>query len=297
MKIVSIICTNKKGDSITIGNRPFRLIEDPVLSGLSVELNYLKGNDDGSTYLGSRLNERDIPIVFALQTAGLSEDWIQERRFEVFQVFNPTYNPVRMVFQTVTGKSFVVNANVATTPTWPTGVENSNPIWQRCLVQMSANDPSLYDIETKKTEIATWFGALEFGSLELSSTGKEIGTRSPSLIVNVFNEGQDKTGMTIKFKSSGTVVNPSLVNVNTQEFIKLYTTMIGGDEITISTYKGKRKVERLRNNEVSNIFNTLDIDSSFLQLDTEDNLFRYYADSGVDLMESTIYFTPKYLGV
>lgn len=282
---------------MTIGGRPFLLLEDIVLNGIQADIISIQGNQDGSTYVGSRLNERDIPISFALMTAAFNKESIQEKRNEIFKVFNPAYNPIKLLFEMNSGQTVYAFANVKSTPLFASGKANSNIAWQKCLVQLEANDPFLYDTETSKFDVAVWNGSLEFGSLELLSTGTEIGYRSPSLIVNVLNEGQDKTGVIIQLRAAGTVVNPSLINVNTQKFIKLNTTLLGGDVVSINTFKGKKKAELTRNNVVINIFNTVDFGSTFLQLDTGDNLFRYDADSGIDSLECSIYFTPKFLGV
>lgn len=297
MIIKSVACTNTRGDSVTIGSRPYLLSEDIVLNGLQADIISVQGNQDGSTYVGSRLKERDIPITFGLMTAGLDKDTISDKRNQIFKVFNPAYNPINLTFEMKSGQTVYTLANVQSTPLFASGKENSNYAWQKCLVQLEANDPFLYDTETSKIDVAVWNSVLEFGVLELSADGTEIGNRSPSLIVNVLNDGQDKTGIIIQLRAAATVVNPSLVNVNTQEFFKLNTTMLGGDVITINTFKGKKRAELTRNNVVTNIFNTIDFESTFLQLDTGDNLFRYDAESGIDSLECSIYFAPKFLGV
>src|SRR5665648_504005 len=43
-------------------------------------------------------------------------------------------------------------------------------------------------------------------------------------------------------------------------------------------------------------YNYIDLGSTFLQLDVGDNLMRYDADTGIDNLEVSIYFTPQYLG-
>jgi hypothetical protein len=298
MRILNIACTNSRGDSITLSRQaPLKLLTDLETTGLKNDVTYMVSNLDGATYLGSRLLQRDISLEFAVIVGGKNEDWIQTQRNQIFKVFNPAYNPIRLVFTTQGNQSFNVSANVESTPLFQKGQANSNAGWQRCLVQLSCSDPYIYGNDVSKIDIATWNGGLEFGSFELSTTGKEIGFRSPSLIVNVFNSGQDKTGVVIQFRARATLTNPSLVNINNQQYIKLNTTMIAGDIINVTTHKGKKKVELIQNNVTTNIFNLVDINSTFLQLDVGDNLFRYSADTNVDQLECSILFTPKFLGV
>jgi hypothetical protein len=159
-----------------------------------------------------------------------------------------------------------------------------------------APNPFWQDINATKTEIAIWRGAFEF-PLELVEEGIELGYREPSLIVNILNKGDVATGMRIQFKALATVENPSLFNVNTREYIKINKTMSTGEIITVTTGFGDKKVYLDNNGVVTNAFNYIDLNSTFLQLEVGDNLFRYDADEGIDNLEVSIYYTPQYLGV
>lgn len=126
-----------------------------------------------------------------------------------------------------------------------------------------------------------------------------MGHREPSLIVNVLNNGQVKTGMIIEFFARGTLSNPSLFNVNTREFIKINKGMAAGEKFIRNTNVGKKKILQNLNCIGTDILNYLDIvggGDTFLQLDVGDNLFRYNADSNLDNLEINIYFSPQYLG-
>ena len=127
--------------------------------------------------------------------------------------------------------------------------------------------------------------------------GIEIGYREPSLIVNIYNTGDVACGMKIQFKALATVVNPSLFNVNTREYFKINKTMEAGEIITVTTHFQNKRVELNKNGVVSNAFNWIDLNSTFLQLEPGDNFFRYDADEGIDNLEVSIYYTPQYLGV
>ena len=71
-----------------------------------------------------------------------------------------------------------------------------------------------------------------------------MGYREPSLIVNVFNNGDVSTGMKIQFKALATVINPSLTNVNTGEYIKINKVLESGEILTVNTGFQNKK-ERL----------------------------------------------------
>ncbi|MED1456661.1 phage tail family protein [Bacillus smithii] len=297
MRIKEILCTNSNGDSLLISKSSiYKPVEDLDTTGVKASITYATNyRVHGATMVSSRLEQRDLSLLFYLYVAGKSEDWIQKKRDQVFKVFNPIYNPITLQLKTET-KDLRVDVNVETTPSIAPGFANSNRVWQKVLVQLSTGDPFFQETVMRKVEIATWVPMFEF-QMELSEEGLEMGQRSPSLIVNVLNDGQVSTGMIIQFTALGTVENPSLFNVNTREYFKLNRTMLAGEVITVNTNQGKKRVESSLNGVTTNIFNYMEFGSKFMQLEVGDNLFRYDADSNLENLEVSIYFTPKYIGV
>lgn len=168
------------------------------------------------------------------------------------------------------------------------------------IVDLTCPNPYWTDIELNKKQIALWKGDFHFPLVIPINRGITMGHREPSLIVNVNNKGNVKTGMIIEFFARGTLSNPSLFNVNTREFIKINKGMVAGEKFIINTNVGKKKILQELNGATTDILNYLDIiggGDTFLQLDVGDNLFRYNADSNLDNLEVNIYFSPQYLGV
>lgn len=131
-----------------------------------------------------------------------------------------------------------------------------------------------------------------------SDKGVVFGNGTNSLIANVFNEGSVSSGMRIIFKASGKVVNPKLINVNTQENFILNKTLVDEEEIEINTNIGEKSVKgKVGNASYSNYYMYKDIDSQWLQLDVGDNLFRYDADSGLENLEIFVYYYNRFLEV
>ena len=124
-----------------------------------------------------------------------------------------------------------------------------------------------------------------------------FGLRQPSLIVDVYNKGAVTVGMELVFKATGTMSNPSFINVRTQEFFKINKTLSAGEEIRINTNIGEKRIIGILNGVESNYFKYRDLDSTWLQLEVGDNLFRYDADSGLDVLECYVYFYNRYLEV
>jgi len=144
-------------------------------------------------------------------------------------------------------------------------------------------------------DIALWVPAFQF-ELEIPEDGVEFGYRSPSLIVNVINDGEVETGMMIEFRAIGSTSNPSVINVETQESLSLTIDLNTGDIVRVSTGYGQKRAELTRNGVTTNVFNSVDAGSTWLQLNVGDNLLRYDA-TVTDNIEVTIYYDMAYLGV
>lgn len=242
----------------------------------------------GDTLIGQRFEAREITIVGNI--ARTDKDRVLELRRQAEKILNAeldaklvyTYKDfVRVIKCRVDGTPEFKRKNVFTQFTIP--VTCCSPFWQE-------------ETEAKK-DIAAWVSNWEF-DFEITEEGIELGYREPSVIVNVYNEGDVKSGMRVEFRAIGTVVNPVLLNVETQEFIQMKdTVMEAGDVITINTDYGSKTATLTRNGETVDYFRHIHIDSTFMQLSIGDNIFRYDAESGVTALEATIYHNNKYLGV
>lgn len=178
--------------------------------------------------------------------------------------------------------------------------ENNDVI---CKFQISGTCPNPLFAETSesRTAFVTTLPAFHFPlvlSEELEDKGVVFGKRMASLIVNVVNEGADSVGMRIVFKANGSVTNPSLININTQEEFVLNKTLTSGEEVIINTNIGEKGIKgKIGNEEYTNYFMYKDIDSPWLQLEVGDNIFRYDADDGIDNLDVFVYFYNKFLEV
>lgn len=164
-------------------------------------------------------------------------------------------------------------------------------------VDLICPNPFWNDIIESKINIALWKGKFRFPLIIPKDIGIIVGLREPSLIVNVNNTGDVEAGMIIEFKALGTVNKPSLLNVNTGEYIKINKSMESGEIIKINTNVGNKKIISLLNGIETNILNYLDLNSTFLKLAVGDNLFRYDAEENLSNLEVSIYYNPCYLGV
>lgn len=246
-------------------------------------------NQDGATYLGNTLDKRDITLEVTVIAS--TEEELINYKDKLNKLFNPKNEEGYLTY-----KDSVKERKIKCISNKLPYFSVINSRVNKCLISLTANNPFWADVLENKKEIALWEGDFSF-VLELTEDGIEMGHREPSLIVNVANNGDVECGMRVEFKALATLANPSILNVNTQEFIKINKTMTAGEIISVSTYFGNKKVTSTLNGVNTNAFNFIDWQSTFLQLHTGDNLFRYDADSSLDNLEVNIYYQQQYLGV
>lgn len=134
--------------------------------------------------------------------------------------------------------------------------------------------------------------------IKIGGHGIIMGLRSPSTIATIINTGTLPCGFVITFQASGTVENPKIIDINTQEYIRLNHTMQAGETIRISTLDNNKTVRQIIGEDSINTFNFLDFaNSTFLQFAVGTNYLRYDADSGLDNLSVEFKFDPRYLEV
>lgn len=119
--------------------------------------------------------------------------------------------------------------------------------------------------------------------------------------------GTVDTGVVITVHSlSGPAENIRLYNVDTTERIYIDTNRLQSitgsafglaDDIIISTVRGDRYCQLLRNGKYTNIIGCLSRDSDWFQLSAGANGFAFTADKGADNLSVTFSFRNAYVGV
>lgn len=197
--------------------------------------------------------------------------------------------------------NYVINFKPDETVKYTNSREENNDAFSKFQIVGTAPNPLFSDNFENKLSFVTTNPSFHF-PLEISQSlpdkGIVFGKRMVSLIANVANSGSVTIGMRIIFKANGTVVNPSLINVNTLEEFKINKTLVANEEIEINTNVGEKGVKgKIGNNSQSNYFMYKDVESTWLQLEVGDNLFKYDAESGIDNLDVFIYYHNRYLEV
>lgn len=294
MNIEKLTYTNEREESIIFSHASSYHVNFKDVSGLSNVRNAIYSinsmGQDGDTYLGNRIESRDIEIVGFIKERDKTE--LQALRRSMNRILNPQYTST-LTYEFGSFKR-VIGCTIDNAPTFV-----RKPIFEQFAIQLTCLNPFWREEEETRDDIATWIGGLEFPVLDGLQLfeGWQIGYRQPSLIVNVYNSGDVKAGIRIDFRALGAVTNPQLLNVDTQEYIKLNLEMQAGDLLTVSTGYGEKSVTLTRSGITSDAFRYVDVDSSYLQLAVGDNLFRYSAASNTANLEVSIYHNNFFLGV
>lgn len=286
-----LIFTNSRGESIELKNSaPFLIQNIEGLGSPAVTPITSKAvGQDGETYHESLLEPRDIRIEAVILAKNNMELFDLRRRLN--RVFNPKLGEGTLTYINDFGEW---NIKAASMQAPVEGEKFSSS--QRFLVNLRAHNPYWRSVREYKTEIAMWVGNLEF-PVDIPEEGMEFGYRVSNLITNIYNAGDVSCGMRIEFKALASVVNPSLVDINTGKYIKVNQTLEKNDKLIITTDFANKRVELVRNNVTYNVFNYIDLSSEFLQLEVGDNRLRYDAEEGIDNLEVSIYHRPLYSGV
>ena len=267
----------------------------------SVEWEPVKGTHHSYKYV----NQSGVSITnTSLGTRGLTiEGWIVAKS-EILMTslkskLNAFINPQEEM--TLIYSKYMINFIPDESVKYSVNTAENNEIF--CKFQISGTCPNPLFTDDFENRLAFIETAAHFHfplvmSKDLPDGGVVFGKRTESLIANVYNRGAVSVGMKIVFKANGSVMNPSLVNVVTQERFTINKLLVAGEEIEINTSIGEKSVRgRIDNAQFSNYFMYKDVDSPWLQLEVGDNQFGYEADGGFANLDVFIYFYNRYLEV
>lgn len=176
--------------------------------------------------------------------------------------------------------------------------EDNNDAFCKFVITGTCPNPMFTNVSESMNVFVTTAPKFHFPLIIPQDTGMVFGVRTDSLIVDVLNAGSVSTGMRIIFKAKGTVKNPKLINVNTQESFVLNKTLVNEEIVEVNTNIGEKSIKgKIGSATYSNYYMYKDIDSQWLQLDVGSNIFRYAADSGLDNLEVFVYFYNRFLEV
>lgn len=293
--INKIIYENERGISIELNrDRPLFLFKPEGFGGLESDIVSSKNAyQDGINIFKTILKDRILTLNCYLEVDNEQQRHILKRK--LYNAFNPKLKGHMKIYIDSGYLRGASNLRVIQAPLFEDDYEGLNELVS-FQIQLAMPLPYFEDINENRVDFGNDIGNFFF-DLEIEEEGKELSIKNNSIVTNIFNEGDAQTPIKVVFKARTVIENPSIYNVYTKEFIKLNYTMQEGEEITVTTHHGNKRVESYLNGITKNIFNVLDINSTFIWLDIGDNVIRYDSDTMIEQLEVYIYYTNYYLGV
>jgi hypothetical protein len=246
---------------------------------------------DGSIYNSARALSRNIVLTLIL----LEKPDIETIRQLSYKYF-PIKKRIKLLIETDNRLAEIYGY-----------VESNEPVifsrQETTQISIICPNPYFYSSGKDGEQITIFTGfekAFEFPWSNESVTEKliEVGLILKNETQTVFYQGDGEVGINIEIYAVGEVKNITITNLTTSEVMKIDTdkleTLTGsaiilGDAIFISTIKGQKSIELLRNGEYINILNCLDKNVSWFQLVKGDNVFNFSAEEGA----AFLYFRIK----
>ena len=255
----------------------------------------------GSYLTGTTIGPRDISIIGWVY----GSDCVELSRYK--QTLNMFFSPLTDV--TLVYDDYMITFRPDTSVKYSREFEENNDVFCKWEVTGEAPDPLWWDADPSLTNGANVISTLHFplivGVEEQTTTppvdGKQevVGYFSPSTILRIYNSGAIETGVRIELIARNTVVNPQILDIDTQEFVKINKTLLKGEMITYDSNMGQKVIlgRSSTDTEYVNYYKYKDPDSSWLTVKPGANFFRYSAEDGEDNLEVKMYFYNRYLEV
>ena len=302
--IKSVKVTNYMGESLTIpliwNGGPFEIEKIEGLGPPKANINTTEiATNDGSKFNSARSTERNIALYLILHGVPTIED----ARHLSYKYF-PVKKYLQLEIETDNRRCIVEGYPESNEPNIFSENEDiqvsivcPNPYWK------SAGDDGIREVVFHG--VAPNF-EFPFSNESLTEDKIEFGIIERRKENVVYYDGDAEQGITIIIEAIGTVKNLTIYNVRTREKMAIShdelvsftgSGIVNGDTITISTVKGHKSIELLRDGVTTNILNCIGKDDDWFMLSKGDNIFGYTADEGSDYLDFKINYSSLYEGI
>ncbi len=239
----------------------------------------------GELYSGTSIKKRPIVIT------GIIKDNFKERRQLLYKMF-----PLK-----TEGTLYYYEDDVKRKITYEVedvDIEEKG-IPRAFTISLICPNPYFTDIEENEASMSTWTPRFCFPMISEKNIGIEFATKNVTVMGTITNDTNIEFGITIHFIANGHVKDPYLVNVDTQEQISLDIEMEAGDEIIITTQRGKKNIIYIPDSTgiAEDINYKMKYGSKFLQMHTGDNTLRAGAEEEEENLTTNVYYYNEYEAV
>ena len=248
-------------------------------------------NQDGADSEDSLLDARVIRLDATIRT--LNRKKLYALRRKIFRIINPkTYNHATgkrgelLIYYTNDYKKYRIYGKVEDSAEFNSRKKNHD----KTTISFYCQDPYWLDEEGINIDIKSVKGGLKF-PLKLPNKFATV-----SFYKEINNEGDVETPIQIEY--IGPALNPRITNETTGEYIQVNMAIDEKEKLVIDTREGKETVNLITPHETKDVYNNIDLNSTFFKLIVGKNLIRYSSDvEGAKDKVTIIDYTNKYIGV
>jgi len=239
---------------------------------------------DGSAFLDAILSPRYVSVEFILKGANYAD--VRNQRSTIGKALNPKLGLGTLTYMSG-GITREIEAIAESVPFFPDGA-NRGERWQRGTLTFICPNP--YWKSLGETEEPTFEPLFQF-----PFEGEfQMGIQRDRRIID--NDGDAPTPIHVEFH--GPALNPKIINNTTGEFIKVNQLLNENERMIIDTTDGVKSVyfvDSIGNSR--NVFNWIDLNSTFFKLVVGENDVEYTADSDVQGAVVNITYNKLYTAV
>lgn len=160
----------------------------------------------------------------------------------------------------------------------------------KATISFYCQDPYWLDEQGQDIEIKSVKGGLKF-PLKMKTTFSEV-----SFYKEINNDGDVEAPVQIEY--TGPALNPKITNETTEEYIQVNMEIGDKEKLVIDTREGKETVNLITPHEIIDVYNKIDLNSTFFRLIVGKNLIKYSSDIEGAKDKVTIKdYSNKYVGV
>ena len=277
----NVIFKSDNGQKYVFGKDGETAFDMDLGNGISVDVGTSQGfSQVGETVESMTVGGRTITVHGAVFGN------VQSRKKMMRKVFAP-FVWGKLVFD----GNYYIRVCVKDTPTFSPVKDDG-----RFTMLLYAPFPFFYSVDDAHYNIG---GTLPMFSFPVNyATPHKFGERGTEKYTNVYNNGDIAVPFNVYMETSGTSVNPSIINLDTQEYLKLNGTLSVGDVANI--YRDSNNILRVElstDGKVLDILSWVDDGSSLFQLNPGDNIIAFDDDGGGSSLTVKFTFSPAMVAV
>ena len=277
----NVIFRSDNGQKYVFGKDGETAFDMDLGNGISVDVGTSQGfSQVGETVESMTVGGRTITVHGAVYGN------VQSRKKMMRKVFAP-FVWGKLIFD----GNYYIRVCVKDTPTFSPVKDDG-----RFTMLLYAPFPFFYSVDDAHYNIG---GTLPMFSFPVNyATPHKFGERGTEKYTNVYNNGDIAVPFNVYMETFGESANPLIVNLDTQEYLKLNGTLTAGDVANI--YRDSNNILRAElsaGGEVVDILSWVDDGSTLFQLNPGDNIIAFDDDGGGSSLTVKFTFSPAVVAV